>query len=229
MAVYLIHFERRYYHAGHYLGYSADVAARLRLHRNNEGARLLQVVNQVGIDWQVVRVWAMGDYALEQALKARRNGSRLCPVCVPPQQAAMSLQDRFLLATLVKQSEVGGLAVEGFHAWLLAQPGQAVVGMADEIERGPLACWLAATLGGVWRVDAATVQTRTTAGGAWSERSALPPWAIAFVHWLGEQCGCGWVTREQALAVLHWTLADLARWHNEQGSTLVPVFFEEVI
>lgn len=86
MPVYLIHFDEPYYHARHYLGYTADLEARIRAHRLGRGARLIQVINEVGIGWDVVRVWEDGGRDLEQALKALHNAPRLCPLC---QQQAM--------------------------------------------------------------------------------------------------------------------------------------------
>ena len=89
MPVYLIHFEERYKHAGHYLGYSADLEGRIRAHRLSRGARLLQVVNEAGIGWEVARVWEDGGRDLEQALKALHNAPRLCPIC--QQQAVVEM------------------------------------------------------------------------------------------------------------------------------------------
>ena len=80
MPVYLIHFERRYQHAGHYLGYTRDLAARMAQHRAGQGARLIEVIQQAGIDWQVVRTWD-GGRDLEAAFKAWKNGPQLCPLC----------------------------------------------------------------------------------------------------------------------------------------------------
>ena len=87
MPVYLIHFDEPYYHARHYLGYSADLEERIRTHRLGRGARLLQVINEAGIGWNVARVWEDGGRDLEQALKSLHNAPRLCPIC--QQQAAL--------------------------------------------------------------------------------------------------------------------------------------------
>jgi hypothetical protein len=79
--VYLIHFERRLKHAGHYLGYCHNLDERLGRHRAGSGARLMEVVSQSGIDWKVVRTWR-GDRRFERRLKNRKNvPRRLCPVC----------------------------------------------------------------------------------------------------------------------------------------------------
>lgn len=46
---YLIHFERPYRHARHYLGWTVDLEARLAKHRAGNGARLLRVATAAGI------------------------------------------------------------------------------------------------------------------------------------------------------------------------------------
>jgi predicted GIY-YIG superfamily endonuclease len=80
--VYLIHFETRFKHAGHYLGYCDDLGRRLAQHRGGDGARLMEVIASAGIAWKVVRTWA-GDRAFERTLKRRKNTPRrLCPVCM---------------------------------------------------------------------------------------------------------------------------------------------------
>lgn len=80
MSVYLIHFQRRYRHAGHYLGFALDVPARLWHHRQGTGANLVRVVNREGIDWVCARVWPDGDRTLERRLK-NHSSTRYCPVC----------------------------------------------------------------------------------------------------------------------------------------------------
>jgi predicted GIY-YIG superfamily endonuclease len=48
--IYLLHFSRRYKHAGHYIGWvAADLDARLAQHRRGSGARLLAVAQDAGI------------------------------------------------------------------------------------------------------------------------------------------------------------------------------------
>src|SRR3954471_5078030 len=79
--VYLIHFESRLKHAGHYLGYSDDLDRRMTQHQSGNGARLMEVIAAAGIAWKVVRAWR-GDRSLERLLKRRKNTPRqLCPVC----------------------------------------------------------------------------------------------------------------------------------------------------
>ena len=81
--VYLIHFQEKYHHAGHYLGYSKHIWFRINTHRANTGAKLLKAVNQAGIDWAVVRTWAVNSQELERKLKSLKNSPRLCPICNP--------------------------------------------------------------------------------------------------------------------------------------------------
>lgn len=85
--VYLIHFARPYKHARHYLGYTADLPARIEQHRNGTGARLLQVITQAGIAFDVARTWA-GGRDLERKLKNHHHGPRLCPICNPDEEVS---------------------------------------------------------------------------------------------------------------------------------------------
>ncbi len=95
--VYLLHFERPYRHARHYLGTTTDLDARLADHAAGAGARLLQVVRAAGIQWELARTWA-GGRDLERHLKGLPRGiggnghhgglGRLCPVCQAERSAA---------------------------------------------------------------------------------------------------------------------------------------------
>lgn len=83
--VYLLHFDQPYKHARHYTGWASDLTARLAEHAAGRGARLTQVVKEVGLSWQLARTWP-GTRATERAIKDRRNAPRLCPVCSPHPQ-----------------------------------------------------------------------------------------------------------------------------------------------
>lgn len=78
--VYLIHFNRAYKHARHYMGYSEDLDKRITDHLAGMGARLMEVVTQAGIEWKVSRTWR-GGRGLERQLKNHHNAPRLCPIC----------------------------------------------------------------------------------------------------------------------------------------------------
>ena len=77
--IYLLHFDRPYRHAKHYMGWTIDLDARLALHAAGRGARLLEVVRAAGISWQLARTWT-GDRNFERRMK-QRGQSRRCPIC----------------------------------------------------------------------------------------------------------------------------------------------------
>lgn len=78
--VYLIHFNRAYKHARHYLGYSEQFDKRITDHLCGMGARLMEVITNAGIEWHVSRTWP-GDRKLERQLKNHHNAPKLCPIC----------------------------------------------------------------------------------------------------------------------------------------------------
>ncbi len=82
--VYLLHFERPIapgkHTTQHYIGYAADLAARLQEHASGHGARLTQIAHQRGISWKVARLWR-GNRTLERRLKDRKEAPALCPCC----------------------------------------------------------------------------------------------------------------------------------------------------
>ncbi len=78
--VYLIHLERPYRHARHYLGSTNDLPRRLRDHAAGSGSRFMEVVSDAGIAWSCVRTWP-GGRTRERELKRRGGAARICPVC----------------------------------------------------------------------------------------------------------------------------------------------------
>ena len=87
--VYLLHFSEPY-PAGkkpqHYIGWCGpgrNLDDRLEEHRSGQGARLLQVIKEKGITFELARTWP-GSKDRERQLK--RNGGRAgrargCPLC----------------------------------------------------------------------------------------------------------------------------------------------------
>lgn len=78
--IYLVHFDRPYKHARHYLGFSENLDARLKAHHNGAGARLLRVVREAGINFKLSQVW-IGTKSLERKLKNRKKSSDFCTIC----------------------------------------------------------------------------------------------------------------------------------------------------
>lgn len=77
--VYLLHFERPYEHARHYIGWAEDLDARIAQHDAGTGANLVAVVVAAGINFEVARTWN-GTRALERR-KKNRGATAICPVC----------------------------------------------------------------------------------------------------------------------------------------------------
>ena len=85
--VYLLHFDRpigdtsnpRGF-AAHYTGWTLDLPGRLQDHAAGRGARLMEVVTDAGIGWQLARIWP-GTRARERSLKGSGGAARRCPVC----------------------------------------------------------------------------------------------------------------------------------------------------
>lgn len=83
--VYLLHFDEHYHHARHYVGYvdggQEALEARIKLHKSGAGARLMQVISEAGIDFEVARVWPEGDRSFERRIKNMKKASKYCPIC----------------------------------------------------------------------------------------------------------------------------------------------------
>lgn len=81
MAVYLLHFDRPYKHARHYIGYAKNWRVRVEQHRKGQGARLMTVIKEAGIGFVVAKTWSKGTRKFERQLKKRGGASRHCPIC----------------------------------------------------------------------------------------------------------------------------------------------------
>lgn len=83
--VYLIHFRTPLKHAKHYLGSAACLDFRIEQHRTGNGSRLMEVIAQEGIAWDISRLWRCESpheaRILEARLKRRHSGVELCPRC----------------------------------------------------------------------------------------------------------------------------------------------------
>jgi len=95
VALYLLHFDRPYKHARHYLGYAADVPTmhtRIDAHYNatpgdGQHHRLMQVVSAAGISFTLARVWPEGTREDEKRRKKSGNARR-CPICLEEKRKA---------------------------------------------------------------------------------------------------------------------------------------------
>jgi predicted GIY-YIG superfamily endonuclease len=91
--IYLLHFDRPYKHARHYLGWARDLDARLADHDAGRGARLTAVVIATGIGWTLARTWP-GTRTRERQIKKQGGASRCCPECGVRPRPGGSMTDR---------------------------------------------------------------------------------------------------------------------------------------
>jgi hypothetical protein len=102
--IYLLHFDKPISPAHtcrHYLGYTDDLQRRIAEHRAGTGARLVQVANERGIGFEVVRVWR-GDRGQERKLKNRKEGPTLCPICNPGKAHRLACAGGILPASILE-------------------------------------------------------------------------------------------------------------------------------
>jgi predicted GIY-YIG superfamily endonuclease len=100
MSVYLLHLFTPYRHARHYLGYSRNVAQRVKQHQSGRGVPLMRAVYQAGITFCLARVWDDGDMGLEKQLRHQKNNPRLCPFC----SASLPQRSHCLMKSVKKPS-----------------------------------------------------------------------------------------------------------------------------
>jgi hypothetical protein len=118
--VYLLHFDRSYRHARHYIGFTQNLDQRLADHRAGRGSPLIAAAIADGIDFQLAAMWE-GDRHDERRLHRQKNTrARLCPICVAGDRAAaaqptVDLVDELLLTVL------GGIAQPATLTALQAQ------------------------------------------------------------------------------------------------------------
>ncbi len=81
--VYLLHFNAPFKHARHYIGYCGEngLDNRLKEHRTGQGARLIAVIEDAGIDFVLARTWPRAGRDEERRLKKYHKGSQHCPLC----------------------------------------------------------------------------------------------------------------------------------------------------
>lgn len=78
--VYILHFEKPYKHARHYVGFTTDLDRRQREHTHYCRSPLLKAVRAAGIRWYLAVVFE-GGRKLERKIKESNHTSRYCPLC----------------------------------------------------------------------------------------------------------------------------------------------------
>lgn len=141
MTVYLLHFDRPYKHARHYVGRTENVKRRLAEHAAGRGARLLAVVREAGIGWQLARLWP-GGAARERQIKRQGGHARHCPLCGVRPRCLPRNRDGSLSRS--RTTDAQKLAAGVMTAAQLAEHtalrrGLVSGKLARPVERGPLA------------------------------------------------------------------------------------------
>ena len=90
--VYLLHFDQPYKHARHYIGWTNDLAARVELHANGGGARLMAVVSEANITFQEAGVADMAEVMLPY-LHVAPGGVTLYQAYLENEQLAITAGD----------------------------------------------------------------------------------------------------------------------------------------
>lgn len=77
--IYLLHFDRPFGHAAHYMGWSSWLDRRLLNHQIGAGANLLRHAKAAGVTWTLAAVWP-GTRSDERRMK-NHGHARRCPTC----------------------------------------------------------------------------------------------------------------------------------------------------
>lgn len=80
MVVYLLHLNRKFKHAQHYLGTTSNLNERIARHRAGRGSAMLRAAANAGIGFKLARKWPHSSFLTEQKLKAIPR-KKLCPLC----------------------------------------------------------------------------------------------------------------------------------------------------
>jgi hypothetical protein len=102
---------------------AGDIGKRIARHQSGEGARLLEVIQEAGISWTLVRTWPDADRSVEKRLKGLHSGVRLCPIC--QHKAGRRKPMRDARPTLFYEREAPAPALD--CAWCLQEQGIAPV------------------------------------------------------------------------------------------------------
>ena len=104
--MYLLHLERSYRHARHYIGFTQNLEQRLADHRAGRGSPLIAAAVADGIEFELAAIWE-GDRHDERRLHRQKNNrARLCPICsagdpaAAPAEPTVDLVDELLLSVL---------------------------------------------------------------------------------------------------------------------------------
>ena len=111
--VYLLHLERSYRHARHYIGFTQNLEQRLAAHRAGRGSPLIAAAIADGIQFELAAIWE-GDRYDERRLHRQKNTrARLCPMCastVTGAKGPVDPVDELLLSVLAASRQPATLS-----------------------------------------------------------------------------------------------------------------------
>lgn len=80
--VYIIHFDKKYKHCQHYIGFTTiGVKNRIAKHKAGNGAALLRALNTHGVSYNVSVIFPNVPQEFEFKLKSWKNSKKICPIC----------------------------------------------------------------------------------------------------------------------------------------------------
>lgn len=118
--VYQLHFHQRLHHAGHYTGFTCNLAARLAMHQTGRGARLMKAVVKAGISFELGRLWKFSTWQeareWERHIKAQHNAIPSCPLCQgkPVDELVFRLQGHWRFSRVMSKRQPTGEACPRF-------------------------------------------------------------------------------------------------------------------
>lgn len=86
MAVYILHFKKKFHHCQHYVGWTKEnsldaVKKRFGVHKAGNGSKLLRSVFKSGIKVEIATVFVNGNQKLERKIKNTKNVKKYCSFC----------------------------------------------------------------------------------------------------------------------------------------------------
>jgi predicted GIY-YIG superfamily endonuclease len=110
--VYLLHFQRAFWHARHYTGWTPDLGARIEAHMTGDGARLMEVIHDEAIPFALARIWDDGTRTMERTFK-QRGAARHCPICKAEKAGQPYPVFWFLDPAVTERKVMGTIAIPG--------------------------------------------------------------------------------------------------------------------
>jgi hypothetical protein len=92
--LYIVHFSEKFAHARHYTGYvKSDLPRatfiRFKKHLAGKGSRFLNIVNEAGIRFKLVKI--ITNQTLQDEKKLKKHAARYCPICKAEREAGKQL------------------------------------------------------------------------------------------------------------------------------------------